>query len=588
MLPLVVLVLVLPRAARRWSMADWVLLGFGAGLGFQLFEDSARRVRWATRVPQAFESWITDDPMATYPQYGLGWGSGGQDFSAGSVQAVFPGHHLTCVVVAAAVGFAVLWWRARGPGWFLAPVLPVGAWWVVSCVHYGVNAGLAAWNWVGHPRRTTPELIIWTWNLTGQGRWIMPVALFAFLAAVWIDLARISPHLDGGAGQPQSWWGARFGGVPRIMLAQLPLWGYMRGPGQSRLAAMAAGATAAARTRQQRIDALAAGVARARWPGLGTRLVAGVGLLALLLGSLVVTPALAVQVGSWLTGSPLLWLAGLFSGLARWWGGLSGGEQALVLLAVGTAVGLLTCGLGPALYATGLASYGLGHARGLATFSRDPRLATRDYFLNTTPQRMVVDGVEAVTTMIPAGVGLFFGRGVKVAASRYASDPDAYRAAPKLMPSDAGQVRFDAFGLPRPNTWPGILADWRAGRAFNAHQNHRFEANEVTLLNKKRLDSYNHGSEIVSRKLSQLADLSPDTAKYYLQEITRKYPPGEIIADTTKARTEFPHLAGKELRGRMYLELPVQNKPVPPDILAYAKDCRIFIRDITGFIYRSP
>jgi hypothetical protein len=45
--------------------------------------------------------------------------------------------------------------------------------------------------------------------------------------------------------------------------------------------------------------------------------------------------------------------------------------------------------------------------------------------------------------------------------------------------------------------------------------------------------------------MSQLADLTPETAKTYLREIPQKYSPGEIIADTTKARTEFPHLAGK-------------------------------------------
>ncbi|MGL5830147.1 MAG: hypothetical protein ACRC0L_11340, partial [Angustibacter sp.] len=111
------------------------------------------------------------------------------------------------------------------------------------------------------------------------------------------------------------------------------------------------------------------------------------------------------------------------------------------------------------------------------------------------------------------------------------------------------------------------MRDWKAGRNFNLAQNHRFEANEITLLNGKRLDSYNSGTEIVSRKMSQLADLEPDTAKYYLQEITRKYSPGEIIADTAKARREFPHLARQELEGNMYLELPVQNRPVPPEIV---------------------
>ncbi|MGL5830145.1 MAG: hypothetical protein ACRC0L_11330, partial [Angustibacter sp.] len=64
-----------------------------------------------------------------------------------------------------------------------------------------------------------------------------------------------------------------------------------------------------------------------------------------------------------------------------------------------------------------------------------------------------------------------------------------------------------------------------------------------------------------------------------------KYSPGEIIADTAKARREFPHLARQELEGNMYLELPVQNRPVPPEIVKYAEDRRIIIRDISGRIY---
>ncbi len=596
LLPLAALVFLLPRAARRWSITDWLLLSFAAGLAFQLFEDSARQLRWATRIPSNWDVLLPDNPTASYPNYGLGWSSASSDFSLSGQDAFFPGHHINSAFIGAGIGFAMVLWRSRRPGWFLAPGLPLISWWLASCLHFGANATLAATQWTTHPRKSTPDIIIWTWAFLDHGRWLASVVVSLFFLAIWVDALRLSRAdrpTGKGTSEPDSAqpagliWLGRSLRAGRRLFAELPLWGYTRAAGESRLAAMSAGAAAASQFRRQRVAALSTLAGPRPRTSMAMRGF-GLALLAsLLLGALVLAPALAVKVGPWLDGSPLAsWLASILDGLGEWWGGLSTGEQAVVLLAIGAAVGLMTCGLGPALYATGLASYGLGHARGLADFSRNPGKATRDYFSHSSPQRVLLDGVEFLATSIPAGAGLFFGRGIKVASSRYAADPDAFRAARKLAPSDAGTVRFDNFGNPRPNTWPEIIRDWRAGRKFNLAQNHRFEANEVTLLNRKRLDSYNHGTEIVSRKMSQLADLDPATAKYYLQEITRKYSPGEVIADTVKARSQYPQLARQKLEGRMFLELPIQNRPVPPEILTYASDRRIFIRDITGHIYR--
>jgi hypothetical protein len=148
-------------------------------------------------------------------------------------------------------------------------------------------------------------------------------------------------------------------------------------------------------------------------------------------------------------------------------------------------------------------------------------------------------------------------------------------------------VRFDAVtGLKRPNTWREVVADWRAGVAFNRAQWWRFDANEITLGNRKRLDSYVPGEEIVSRKQSQLADLEPATAREYLNEIIKKYPVGEVIKDTAKARRDYPHLVGEEISGKTYLEVPVQNRPVPEIILQHANAKEIIIRDVTRHVYR--
>ena len=107
-----------------------------------------------------------------------------------------------------------------------------------------------------------------------------------------------------------------------------------------------------------------------------------------------------------------------------------------------------------------------------------------------------------------------------------------------------------------------------------------------------RLDSYNpHTGEIVSRKYTQLSEVSEETAIRYLKELSDKYAPGSIIADVPSNRTGvnkgiFDVNGDNVLRGEMILEVPVQKKSVRESILKYARDNNIQIRDINGKIYR--
>lgn len=284
------------------------------------------------------------------------------------------------------------------------------------------------------------------------------------------------------------------------------------------------------------------------------------------------------------------WLAGYVDSLASWWHGLSPGAQLGALVAVGALAGLATGGLGTAFFVSGVAGYGLSHGHGLATLLRDPKAGVRGYLSNLTPQGAVLDAGELLLTALPGGTGAVAGRGVKAAVAEFAKDPDAFLAARQVVlreVGDSGVVRYDALtGLKRPNTWPETLADWKAGHQFNAAQWHRFEANEITLENGKRLDSYIHGDIIVSRKNSQLADLEPSTVHQYLREFVTKYPKEMVVKDTVKARTEFPQLIGKQLKGRHVLEVPVQAAPVPQAVLDAAQQARVQIRDITGHWYR--
>ena len=107
-----------------------------------------------------------------------------------------------------------------------------------------------------------------------------------------------------------------------------------------------------------------------------------------------------------------------------------------------------------------------------------------------------------------------------------------------------------------------------------------------------RLDSYNpHTGEIVSRKYTQLSEVSEETAIRYLKELSDKYAPGTKIADVPSNISGanagiFKENRGRTLRGQMILEVPMQKKLVPESILKYAQDNDIQIRDINGKIYR--
>lgn len=71
-----------------------------------------------------------------------------------------------------------------------------------------------------------------------------------------------------------------------------------------------------------------------------------------------------------------------------------------------------------------------------------------------------------------------------------------------------------------------------------------------------------------------------------MNEFLMKYTPGTRIRDVPTQRPGSGHqnadLAGATLEGRMFLEVPVQKKPVPKAVLEYAKKNRITIRDEKG------
>lgn len=97
------------------------------------------------------------------------------------------------------------------------------------------------------------------------------------------------------------------------------------------------------------------------------------------------------------------------------------------------------------------------------------------------------------------------------------------------------------------------------------------------------LDSYAPGEAIVSRKLTQFADIHVDTGLSYIDELAEKYPTGALIDDVPSTRASG--LAGRELTGRLVLEIPPQAAPIPEEILIHAFENRIRIVDINGNDY---
>jgi hypothetical protein len=133
---------------------------------------------------------------------------------------------------------------------------------------------------------------------------------------------------------------------------------------------------------------------------------------------------------------------------------------------------------------------------------------------------------------------------------------------------------------------PGTM---KGGRAYDRLNRFNYPYRELLIDqpdgSRARLDAYDPAGvgagEIVSRKLTQLADVQEETALGYVRELAAKYQRGYRIANVPSSGP----LAGQELRGQQFLEVPVQLKPIPRAVLDLAKRLKIIIRDVSGRIY---
>lgn len=126
-----------------------------------------------------------------------------------------------------------------------------------------------------------------------------------------------------------------------------------------------------------------------------------------------------------------------------------------------------------------------------------------------------------------------------------------------------------------------------AGRRFDDYMTPNYPHNQIRLdYGNGRyviLDSWVPGQAIVSRKLTQFADIQPQTARNYIDELVDKYPVGATIRNTPENISAG--INGQTLTGRPILEVPPQAGPIPREILEYAHENGVRIIDVNGVDY---
>ncbi len=132
------------------------------------------------------------------------------------------------------------------------------------------------------------------------------------------------------------------------------------------------------------------------------------------------------------------WLAGVLDAIADWWHD----QPLLTQMAIGAGIAALVVlsggSLGLALGISGVLTWGLDHSAGIATFTRNPRQATRDYFATATPTQLAADTLGVALTFAPGNfAGAATGRILRTTADDLVADPAAWLATRRQRLVDA-------------------------------------------------------------------------------------------------------------------------------------------------------
>ncbi|MGW4867181.1 RNase A-like domain-containing protein [Streptomyces chartreusis] len=604
-----------PRVRRQWGLTDFVVVGAALGAGFGLLEAVLRFGLDVDRAIPRGEGWIVPDSLS--PPYVPGPGQVltawlPAPFSQLDLGGPPATETFTHLVFTALAGFGVgLLWRTRG--WVrLLSLLPIAA----AVVHHTVN-NYAVQEHSGAAKD-------WLESLNGAA-WAAPLLCLAVAMAA--DLRRLhrgkaavpdvllaSERADGDSAgallRYAAWrlpWSLlivlRHVRLRRSLLyavasappgAAAELHGVVAGITARMDASDNAGAWRALNIRAWLKATRAARRSRGRWLVLIPCVLMLPSLLFLGVGSFTSTAGLqeffstgaGPKILMGFAMAALAWIAYQLVTLLRTWRPVSAQPLGEVLAAhrfrLATALGAGTTG-------TLLLWRALGDAGpDGATIRTLHLLDALNTFLTYLGFALIL--LSLLALFPPGGFALAGGGALTALTAEAALNAGLLGTAGAVLMA----VGAEGTGTSEPGTGKGdgvpqwLRDKWNKGREFNQDNWPRYPANEVYLENGKYLDSYRPGKEIVSRKQTQISKIKPESFKDYLREIQQKYKVGTKIPDTPKARAEYPQLIGKPLKGKYYLEVPVQSAPVPEWALKEAANHGVIIRDVQGFVYRLP
>lgn len=436
--------LVAPGRMRRLSAMDWALLGYAAGAGFTIAEDSVRRLTATGLARALMEVFGAGTHYSLNPLTSGGLETGvTSPFTGEWVDVMVVGHHVSTMLVAATIGLGVAAWRYAGRlraagAVGRTGVSGAGVWWRVLAVAgpvvalgyvitdhaaYNASVGWSQWTQEGGPVFGPLRFV---WFVCGMGGGQVPVVVMLLGLCLVVDahrrmragfMGRVDP--ERGAVPTLSSLDAVWREPVRAVMAvgvfawsdlAVILSGYTR-PDLSRVERMRRGRRLGQlilEVRRQAMSVTSPGgepATRTRWRRqamvIATAAVASCLVLGVVVGLAIGSYASVVDEG--------VFFAGLLDGLASWWNNLGPAGQ-ILLTALGV-LALMSMGASAALAlgAVGVLTWFAGHGHGVADFMRDPRGATASYMRNVTLSQLLMDVFDFATTFIPGsvlGVGL--------------------------------------------------------------------------------------------------------------------------------------------------------------------------------------
>jgi hypothetical protein len=200
------------------------------------------------------------------------------------------------------------------------------------------------------------------------------------------------------------------------------------------------------------------------------------------------------------------WLAGVLDALADWWHD----QPLLAQLAIGAGIAALVMlsggSLGLALGVSGVLTWGLDKSADIATFTRNPQQATRDYFATATPAQLAADTLGVALTFAPGNfAGAATGRIIRTTADDLMTSPATWWATrrqaftPRGGVAEAGAVRVPSAAV----TIDSGKWDYLFGRVTGSHNGPR-SAQNVSQLSRIGIVDDARGRALITHHLEDV------------------------------------------------------------------------------------